>query len=63
MMTYGSIEPNKIYSRRELIGLLKIGPKVFKKMVVSGELPYKTVGARYMFLGQSILDYLNGKFD
>ena len=52
------IKPNAIYDRSQVMELLMISTNKLKDIVNSGDLEAKMISNKWIFIGQSILDYV-----
>ncbi|MEO5373956.1 MAG: helix-turn-helix domain-containing protein [Alphaproteobacteria bacterium] len=55
-----SIDPDRIYSTRELARLLEIGRSDVIRLIHAGKLKARKSGRNYHILGRSIIRYLRG---
>lgn len=55
------ITPTQVYTYKQLQDFLGVEWRSVRKLIVSGELKPRKIARRYLFTGQMILDYINGK--
>ena len=49
------IEPNRVYTFDEVLGLLKLSPVTLRRLIRSGKIPAIKLGKKYRFLGFELL--------
>ena len=52
------IQPNAVYTLRDVCRLLDIGEATARRWLATGKLPARRIGRAYRFLGQDLLDLL-----
>lgn len=56
------IEPNEIYSTKEVAELLKVKLYTVRKLIADGSIRSRWAGAGYKIYGQHIIDFINKEF-